>query len=436
MQLNLALFSFNNACGYIEKPFALCRSRISFDPRLVNHIEDVPSYQITVRVLSGQFLCQDREPTFVDICIFGMYGQLNKRNDYRVRAKGWNGFRAIYDGNELDSDEGSIQFSKIILPEMAALRFSVTADDGTFLGQCFIPIAHLQTGYRYVPLKNQMNIPVNASNLFIFVEKEMYLNAKEQELADKLSEPWTNPIYQSFSQKTKIEDDCSSLLRRHHQSSDPNCAKVFPEAETNSYAKHFIVGSELNDKKRLCKVLSLSDIHPEEVVKRDKTLHQKLRRLSSDLQSVRSKTIDRFRKKKNLYFRVLRKKLNLLTHKIRSFVVNHQRLVSQRTIILRLAPEKISSNSTQENSINKKNSNTNTWKKFVRLHTRLSSIFAFSITQNYKKKSLMIINDNSIRLKVFSKSKFYFFIEECHRLERPLFSSGKNPVWMNTFERR
>ena len=73
MQVNLGLFSFNGACGYLEKPASLCQSTGSFNPKGRTNVENVVGYQIEIKVISGQFLCQDREPTYVDIEMYGMY---------------------------------------------------------------------------------------------------------------------------------------------------------------------------------------------------------------------------------------------------------------------------------------------------------------------------------------------------------------------------
>lgn len=292
MQLNLALFSFNGACGYIEKPAALCKRQTTFDPLVSTHIDDVVSYQISLRILSGLFLCQDREPTFVDIQMYGTYGITNKRNEYRIRAKNWDGFHATYDENGVGSEEFTIQFSRVILPEIAGLRFSVTAEDGAFLGQSFIPIAHLQAGYRYIQLRNPMNIPVNSSNLFLFVRKDVCVNSKEPESTSKPFQSLVLQLPKSILQTKSTEDDYSHLVvRRHRSNSSLSTLSSNPDMTiendlANSHAKHIILGSELNDQNRLCRLLTLRDVHSRDVMKRDQTIQRRLRRLSEEFQSV------------------------------------------------------------------------------------------------------------------------------------------------------
>jgi len=293
MQLNLGLFSFNNACGYIEKPSALCQSRISFDPRVQTNVENVVSYQIDIKILSGQFLCQDREPSFVDIQMYGMYGDINKKYEYRVRAKQWNGFQAIYEESDVETEEFSNRFTKIILPEMAALRLSVTDECGTFLGQCFLPIAHLRPGYRHIVLRNQMNIPVNSSSLFVFIRRNIYINAKDQEFADKLVEPLITHSSNLNNQINHCDEFSSTMLVRFHNPLTNEFGENYRRRsssvlsdELSEYQKHVISGSELNNIKHLSKILSLNDIDPKEIQKREQIIQSKLRRVENDYQTV------------------------------------------------------------------------------------------------------------------------------------------------------
>ncbi|CAF4599281.1 unnamed protein product [Rotaria sp. Silwood1] len=316
MQLNLGFFSFNNACGYIEKPSALCQLKSSFDPRIRMNVENVAGYQIYIKVISGQFLCQDREPTFVDIQMYGMYGDVNKRHEFLVRAKYWNGFQAVYDDTDIDSDKYSVRFPNVTLPEMASLRFVVSTEDGTFIGQSLIPIAHIRPGYRYVVLRNQMNIPINSSSLLIFIQINIHINAEDQDFANKLVEPLMNQIknpkqldQNSYNEKNQYNNIFSSMFVRNHS--------LVPIQQTNtvrkqsvtilsdekySYQKHLIAASRLHERKILCKVLSANDIISEEVVKEDRTIRNQLRRISMDYQKKIDKEEDRFEKSLNLQY--------------------------------------------------------------------------------------------------------------------------------------
>ncbi|CAF2924330.1 unnamed protein product [Rotaria sp. Silwood2] len=314
MQLNLGLFSFNNACGYIEKPLALCQLKRSFDPRVRMNIENVAGYQIHIKVISGQFLCQDREPTFVDIQMYGMYGDTTKRHEFLVRAKRWNGFQAIYDDTDIDSNKYNIRFPNVTLPEMAALRFVVSTEDGTFIGQSFIPIAHIRPGYRYVVLRNQINIPINSSSLLIFIEINIHINAEYQDIASKLVDPLMSQTknlnksdQDSNNETNKYDKIVSKILVRNHSLSSiqqENTGRTQIETissdETKSYQKHLIAASRLHERKILCNVLSLNDIISKEIVKGDRTIHDKLRRISIDYQKKIEKEEDIFQRCFNL----------------------------------------------------------------------------------------------------------------------------------------
>lgn len=299
MQLNMAFFSFNNACGYIEKPSALCRLKSSFDPKFRKNIENVAGNDIYIRVISGQFLCQDREPAFVDVQMYGMYGDMTKKNEFLVRSKRWNGFQVIYDDAGMDTCRCPVKFLNVILPDMATIRFAVSSEDGTFIGQSVIPVAHLRSGYRYVVLRNQMNIPINSSILFVFIRVNIHVQPKDQALVDRLvtpsmnQSPHVNRLQQNPSADQKSPDLVASLFTRDHSASLKDSESIFSQRheagslnETKWYAKHLIAASRLHEKKTLCKVLSLHDILSKEPMKRDQIIENKLRRISIDFQKV------------------------------------------------------------------------------------------------------------------------------------------------------
>ncbi|UJR16323.1 hypothetical protein I4U23_003229 [Adineta vaga] len=274
MQINLGIFSFNNACGYIEKPAKLCEPYGLFDPRIQNNSEDVFSYDIDLKVLSGQFLCQNHEPPVVNIRIYGTYGSSTKQQEYHLRAELWNGFQAIYDTNsDVHSQKYPIQFTKIILPEMAAIRFDVTSVDGALVGQCFIPVSHLRSGYRHVVLRNEINIPVRSASLFIYVRKTFQFNLKKQK-----------PKIPNENANINPDGFFSNVVRRYPNSlrSDKKENLAIPLEETNWYQKHVLASSEFNDTKRLCKIYSLNDNKQKKISERDEAINRRLRSISAD----------------------------------------------------------------------------------------------------------------------------------------------------------
>jgi hypothetical protein len=333
MQVNLGLFSFNGSCGYLEKPASLCQSTGSFDPKGRTNVENVVIYQIDIKLISGQFLCQDREPTYVDIEMYGMYADATKRHEYRLRAKRWNGFQALYDDTDVESGEFSIRFSKVILPEMAALRFAVSEEDGTFIGQSFIPVAHLRPGYRHVVLRNQMNIPVQSSTLFIYIRKDVHVDAENKELIDQLVSPTSVQTMIKEQQQTKFKPLSE---QRSHSAGDINALRTHSDGEiklhndnnisssnvplpshhypstvdinilptvvginykkrsqptsfvdANWYQNQLIASSQLHDTENLCKEFPLYDIEQTKPFKRkQEAIEAKVRRASIEYDKV------------------------------------------------------------------------------------------------------------------------------------------------------
>jgi phosphatidylinositol phospholipase C beta len=325
MQVNLGLFSFNGNCGYLEKPASLCQSTGSFDPKGRTNVENVVGYQIDIKLISGQFFCQDREPTYVDIEMYGMYADATKRHEYRLRAKRWNGFQAIYDDTDVEMGEFSIRFSKVILPEMASLRFAVSEEDGTFIGQSFIPVAHLRPGYRHVVLRNQINIPVQSASLFIYIRKNVHVDAENKQLIDQLVSPTSVQITMK-EQQTKFKPltgqrshsvgEISTTRRVSNNEIKPYNNQPFPInsplqhytstteinvaamnhrkrnqsallVDANWYHNQLIASSQLHDKEILCKELVLADVEQTKPFKRKReAIDAKLRRASLEFDKV------------------------------------------------------------------------------------------------------------------------------------------------------
>ena len=300
MQVNLALFSFNATCGYLEKPAALCQSSASFNPATRTSIENTVQYKIDLRILTGQFLCQDSEPTFVSIKLYGIHADVIKQKVTRIRAKHWNGFQAIYD----DSEQMTVQFTEvsgsgsllshpdesfqILLPEMAAIHFSVISRNETLIGQSFVPVAHLQNGYRHVALRNTMNIPVNSSSLYIYIRKTVCLNDQDKNLVHILSDPLSAQNAQDKSygntlqNRANVRESLSRMPVRYHLK--PASATVASDACDISP----LDTSEFHQRERLCKDLSLNDLQQEHTFRQQRNAVKcQLRRLSWDYQKVR-----------------------------------------------------------------------------------------------------------------------------------------------------
>jgi hypothetical protein len=182
---------------------------------------------------------------------------------------------------------------------MAAIRFAVSTDDG-LIGQCFLPVAYLRPGYRHLTLRNQINIPVHSSSLFVFIQRNIYVNAKDEVFANTLVDPLSvqcsnlNKLEKdSNNEKCCYEEFCSKISVRNHDSVSKDVGENHRRRsssasldEPNRYQKHLIAASKLHDKNHLCKILSLNDVEPNELPKRKQVIHNRLRRVSTDYQKV------------------------------------------------------------------------------------------------------------------------------------------------------
>ncbi|XP_062499194.1 1-phosphatidylinositol 4,5-bisphosphate phosphodiesterase beta-1-like [Corticium candelabrum] len=87
---------------------------------------------------------------------------------------------------------------QVVVPELAMLRFAVYDDGNRFVSQRVIPLTAIQAGYRHIPLRNELNQPIDYATLFVLFEVSDYI---PDGMADFLA-ALSNPIaYQSAVQK-------------------------------------------------------------------------------------------------------------------------------------------------------------------------------------------------------------------------------------------
>ena len=227
MQLNLAIFSFNGASGYLQKPSPLCQPRTPYDPATRTAIEDVVSTDIRLKILSGQFFCQDRAPTHVDVKLFGIDADTQERFKRRIRFKDWNGFQAICEeNNQFHLDFSPVNFFRrefdrrfrlqIVFPAMASIRIAVFQDDSTLIGQVVLPVSYLRSGFRHVALRNAMNISSSFASLFVSIERNVHLDAGQKKIANIFVRPiLTNESPSAPSSPPISEVDLNRFVRHH-----------------------------------------------------------------------------------------------------------------------------------------------------------------------------------------------------------------------------
>ena len=170
---------------------------------------------------------------------------------------------------------------------MAAIHFSVISRGETLIGQSFVPVAHLQNGYRHIALRNAMNIPVNSSSLFIYVQKKIHVNDQDMKLVNVLSDPLSARHVQGNGHGNSVQnpvsdrDSLSYMPVRYHLkpsgvSVGSNACEISP-----------LDSSEFHQRERLCKDLSLNDLQQEQAFKQQRNAVKcRLKRLSWDYEKV------------------------------------------------------------------------------------------------------------------------------------------------------
>ncbi|KAL3079489.1 hypothetical protein niasHT_031818 [Heterodera trifolii] len=197
MQLNQGKFEYNGQCGYLLKPDFMRRPDRTFDPFSESPVGPVkmpkigmpPIFQMasfaahcSVRIISGQFLCERKTGTYVEVEMYGLPTD-TIRKEHRTKLVPANGLNPIY-------NEEPFVFRKVILPELAVLRFAVYDENGKQLGQRILPLDGLQSGYRHISLRTEHNQASTLPTLFVHLQLKTYVHGYELSgLVDALADP-------------------------------------------------------------------------------------------------------------------------------------------------------------------------------------------------------------------------------------------------------
>ncbi|TRY75722.1 hypothetical protein TCAL_08675, partial [Tigriopus californicus] len=181
MQLNQGKFEYNGNCGYLLKPEFMRMQDKTFDPFAETPVDGVIAAQCSVTVISGQFLSQKREGTYVEVDMYGLPTDTIKK-EFRTKVVPANGLNPIY-------NEDPFQFRKVVLPELAVLRFGVYNEEGKMLGQRILPFNDLQAGFRHIALKTEGNFPMSLPMLFCNIELKIYVPDGLGDFMDALCDP-------------------------------------------------------------------------------------------------------------------------------------------------------------------------------------------------------------------------------------------------------
>ncbi|XP_039756866.1 1-phosphatidylinositol 4,5-bisphosphate phosphodiesterase isoform X3 [Pararge aegeria] len=181
MQLNQGKFEYNGNCGYLLKPDFMRRADRSFDPFADAPVDGVIAAQCAVQVIAGQFLSDKKVGTYVEVDMYGLPTD-TIRKEFRTRMVPANGLNPVY-------NEEPFLFRKVVLPDLAVLRFGVYDESGKLLGQRILPLDGLQAGYRHISLRTEANFPMSLPMLFCNIELKIYVPDGFEDFMAALSDP-------------------------------------------------------------------------------------------------------------------------------------------------------------------------------------------------------------------------------------------------------
>nr|XP_032517870.1 1-phosphatidylinositol 4,5-bisphosphate phosphodiesterase [Danaus plexippus plexippus] len=181
MQLNQGKFEYNGNCGYLLKPDFMRRADRSFDPFADAPVDGVIAAQCAVQVIAGQFLSDKKVGTYVEVDMYGLPTD-TIRKEFRTRMVPANGLNPVY-------NEEPFLFRKVVLPDLAVLRFGVYDENGKLLGQRILPLDGLQAGYRHISLRTEANFPMSLPMLFCNIELKIYVPDMSSDFMAALSDP-------------------------------------------------------------------------------------------------------------------------------------------------------------------------------------------------------------------------------------------------------
>ncbi|TMW47080.1 hypothetical protein DOY81_007841 [Sarcophaga bullata] len=181
MQLNQGKFEYNGGCGYLLKPDFMRRSDKDFDPFADAPVDGVIAAQCSVKIIAGQFLSDKKVGTYVEVDMYGLPSDTVKK-EFRTRLVPNNGLNPVY-------NEDPFVFRKVVLPDLAVLRFGVYEESGKVIGQRILPLDGLQAGYRHVSLRTEANFPMSLPMLFVNIELKIYVPDGFEDFMAMLSDP-------------------------------------------------------------------------------------------------------------------------------------------------------------------------------------------------------------------------------------------------------
>ncbi|ELU03479.1 hypothetical protein CAPTEDRAFT_170497 [Capitella teleta] len=194
MQLNLGIFEYNGRSGFILKPDFMRRKDKEFDPFAESTVDGIVAGTVEVKVISGQFLTDRKVGTCVEVDMYGLPAD-TVRKKFKTKVIPGNGVNPLW-------DEDAFIFRKVVLPNLATLRFCAQDENGRLLGHRILPVEGIRPGYRHISLRNELNQPSGIATLFVYIRAGDYVPDALAEFAAAIE----NPIaYQSKLEKHALQ---------------------------------------------------------------------------------------------------------------------------------------------------------------------------------------------------------------------------------------
>ncbi|XP_052106026.1 1-phosphatidylinositol 4,5-bisphosphate phosphodiesterase classes I and II-like isoform X4 [Mytilus californianus] len=197
MQLNQGIFEYNNRSGYVLKPDFMRRNDRRFDPFAESTVDGIVAGTVYVKVISGQMLSDKKINTYVEVDMYGLPTD-TVRKKYKTKTVMNNGINPVY-------DEDPFIFKKVVLPNLAVIRFAVYEENGKMLGHRVLTVQGLRPGYRHIPLRNEFNLPLNLQTLFVHICVKDFVPDDMESFAMRITNPLSKtppPITRLKSKKT------------------------------------------------------------------------------------------------------------------------------------------------------------------------------------------------------------------------------------------
>lgn len=208
-QINFAMFEMNARSGFIPKPACMSEQNLKFNPFELNRVENVVPNSLALTIISGQMLsllCDKPRPSlYVEIDLYGLPGDSRKRM-FRTPTVVSDGLNTMFVDFHAPEGSGTFHVDKVILPQMAFVRFTVYEDGvSRMLGQRILPVQAMQCGYKHLDLRNGYNRTLGPATLFVHLEVQDYVSDAHKQVVEDLQHPIQAMAQRELSDRDREE---------------------------------------------------------------------------------------------------------------------------------------------------------------------------------------------------------------------------------------